>query len=62
MILTGTLRDLGGPGGPGRPGGPGAPTPRSPCREGRIEGKIFTVYLVTCNKRDFELRVVISNN
>lgn len=33
VILTGTLRDLGGPGGPGRPGGPGKPTPGSPCRE-----------------------------
>lgn len=33
VILTGTLRDLGGPGGPGRPGGPGEPTPGSPCRE-----------------------------
>lgn len=33
MILTGTLRDLGGPGGPGMPGGPGRPTPGSPCRE-----------------------------
>lgn len=31
VILTGTLRDLGGPGGPGRPGGPGEPTPGSPC-------------------------------
>lgn len=32
VILTGTLRDLGGPGGPGTPGGPGRPTPGSPCR------------------------------
>lgn len=33
VILTGTLRDLGGPGGPGMPGVPGRPTPGSPCRE-----------------------------
>lgn len=35
LILTGTLRDLGGPGFPGKPGGPGEPTPGSPCGQGR---------------------------